>query len=79
VRALVVDDSRAMRLISFGQTARGDGGFAALRLIVVTTENGPEQVTRAIEAGADEYLMKPFTKESLRDKLVLTGFELVPS
>jgi two-component system chemotaxis response regulator CheY len=46
---------------------------------MVTTENGTEQVARAIEAGADEYLMKPFTKESLRDKLALIGFEAVSS
>jgi two-component system chemotaxis response regulator CheY len=42
---------------------------------MITTEGSMEYVTRAIEAGANEYLMKPFTKESLRDKLVLLGFE----
>jgi two-component system chemotaxis response regulator CheY len=77
--ALVDWNMPVMDGLSFVQAARADGGFPSLRMIMVTTENGPEQVTRAIEAGADEYLMKPFTKESLRDKLLLMGFELVRS
>jgi two-component system chemotaxis response regulator CheY len=59
---------------SFVQAARADGRFTALRIIMITTENGLAEVARALAAGADEYLMKPFTKESLRDKLRLLGF-----
>jgi DNA-binding response OmpR family regulator len=33
-------------------------------------------VLRALGAGADEYLMKPFTKEAVLDKLHLLGFEV---
>jgi two-component system chemotaxis response regulator CheY len=73
--ALVDWNMPVMDGLSFVQAARADGAFSALRMIMVTTENGSEQVARAIEAGADEYLMKPFTKESLRDKLALIGFE----
>ena len=73
--ALVDWNMPVMDGLSFVQAARADGAFSALRMIMVTTENGTEQVARAIEAGADEYLMKPFTKESLRDKLALIGFE----
>jgi two-component system chemotaxis response regulator CheY len=31
------------------------------------------QVVRAIEAGANEYLMKPFTKDMVLDKMKLMG------
>lgn len=77
--ALVDWNMPVMDGLSFVQAARADSAFSALRMIMVTTENGTEQVARAIEAGADEYLMKPFTKESLRDKLALIGFEAVTS
>ncbi|MCW5981214.1 MAG: hypothetical protein KIT09_24235 [Bryobacteraceae bacterium] len=40
--------------------------------LMVTTETEIEQMTRALEAGADEYVMKPFT-EALTDKLRLLG------
>jgi two-component system chemotaxis response regulator CheY len=77
--ALVDWNMPVMDGLSFVQAARADGAFSALRMIMVTTESGTEQVARAIEAGADEYLMKPFTKESLRDKLALIGFEAASS
>jgi len=77
--ALVDWNMPGMDGLSFVQAARADGAFSALRLIMVTTESGSEQVARAIEAGADEYLMKPFTKESLRDKLAMIGFEAASS
>ncbi len=38
---------------------------------MVTTETESEQVTRALNAGANEYLMKPFTKDVLVAKLNL--------
>jgi two-component system chemotaxis response regulator CheY len=41
----------------------------------VTTEIEVPQVARALDAGADEYLMKPFTKEALFEKLALLGFD----
>ena len=40
---------------------------------MVTTETEIEQMARALEAGADEYVMKPFTREALDDKLRLIG------
>jgi two-component system, chemotaxis family, chemotaxis protein CheY len=49
--------------------------FAGLRLVMVTTETEASQVERALQAGADEYVMKPFTPEVLRDKLALLGLE----
>ena len=44
-----------------------------VRMVMVTTETEIEQMARALEAGADEYVMKPFTREALEDKLRLIG------
>lgn len=45
----------------------------ALRILMVTSETSPDQMDEALAAGADEYLMKPFTSDSLRSKLELMG------
>ena len=47
--------------------------FADLNILMVTTENEVEQMLKALDAGANEYLMKPFTKDALLDKLELLG------
>jgi two-component system chemotaxis response regulator CheY len=44
-----------------------------IKVMMVTTESSIEQVQKALAAGANEYLMKPFTKELLHEKLVLMG------
>lgn len=44
-----------------------------VRLIMVTSVDEPNLIGKALAAGADEYLMKPFTKEMLADKLTLIG------
>jgi two-component system chemotaxis response regulator CheY len=46
-----------------------------LRLMMVTTETERENVAKAIEAGADEYLMKPFTQETIIGKLRSLGMK----
>jgi two-component system chemotaxis response regulator CheY len=45
----------------------------SLKVIMVTTESEVGHMTSALEAGADEYVMKPFTKEMLREKLTFIG------
>jgi two-component system, chemotaxis family, chemotaxis protein CheY len=47
--------------------------FGAMRVMLVTTETEASQILRALDAGADEYLIKPFAKEALRDKLSVMG------
>ncbi len=119
MRALVVDDSRAMRLIlgkilgemgfevfeagngrealevleeigmtelmlvdwnmpemdgyDFVRAVRSNQNYDDSCLMMVTTETEMEQVVKALEAGADEYVMKPFTKEVILEKLDLLG------
>jgi two-component system, chemotaxis family, chemotaxis protein CheY len=121
VRALVVDDSRAMRMIltriltraGFAVSEAGDGRqaltvlegldlipdlalvdwnmpemngleliqairadkrYAAMTLMMVTTESEQSQIVRALAAGAHEYVIKPFTPEAIIEKLELLGF-----
>ena len=43
------------------------------KVVFCTTENGMAHVRAAIEAGADEYVMKPFDRETLESKLQIVG------
>jgi two-component system chemotaxis response regulator CheY len=49
-----------------------------IKIIMQTTENEMTQVIKALSAGADEYLMKPFDEEMLLDKLSLTMGQELP-
>lgn len=53
------------------QALRADARYAGMRIVMVTTETEMSQVIRALEAGANEYVMKPFNREILREKLEL--------
>lgn len=119
MRALIVDDSSAMRAI-LGMTLKRQGfeilqakdGMDALavlgqiepvnvilidwnmpvmnglqllerirqqpqydrtQILMVTTETGVGQMSEALSAGANEYILKPFTAEMVMDKLQLVG------
>jgi two-component system chemotaxis response regulator CheY len=50
--------------------------LASLVVVMVTTETELGQMAAALEAGANEYVMKPFTKEILVEKLQLAGIQL---
>ena len=43
------------------------------KVVFCTTENGVAHIRAAIEAGADEYVMKPFDRDTLESKLQLVG------
>ncbi|MCE5306331.1 MAG: response regulator [Phycisphaerales bacterium] len=47
--------------------------LSSLVVVMVTTETELTQMSAALEAGANEYVMKPFTKEILVEKLRLAG------
>ncbi len=53
---------------------RANLDFNSMAIMMVTTETESSQVQRALEAGANEYVMKPFTPDVLREKLMLLGF-----
>jgi len=46
-------------------------GFGTVKVMMVTTEAENDFILRALDAGADEYLMKPFDEEGLKEKLAL--------
>jgi two-component system chemotaxis response regulator CheY len=119
MKAIIVDDSRATRMIirravaaeGFEILEAGDGrqaldvleqsgpvdlalidwnmpvmtGYELIReirsrremdgmaIMMVTTETEASQVRAALDAGANEYVMKPFTEDVLREKLLLLG------
>jgi two-component system chemotaxis response regulator CheY len=121
MRALVVDDSKAMRMMlgkilketgfeviesGHGQEAlnrlnegepvdlmlvdwnmpvmngyelvcavRANAMLSGIRIMMVTTETSMANVEMALAAGADEYLMKPFTHDILREKLAMLGLD----
>ena len=49
---------------------------ADIKLMMVTTETQLGRVVEALDAGADEYIMKPFDREMLLEKLALLGIEV---
>ena len=55
------------------QQVRQDPAHAATKIIMVTTETEMTQVQNALAAGANEYVMKPFTTEVIYEKLCLLG------
>jgi two-component system chemotaxis response regulator CheY len=59
--------------IDFVIAARKPPYSSKARLMMVTTETEVPQMVRALEAGADEYVMKPFTREAIVEKLQLLG------
>lgn len=52
---------------------RADPRHASLIIVMVTTETEVEHMAAALESGANEYVMKPFTRDILVDKLRLAG------
>jgi two-component system chemotaxis response regulator CheY len=50
---------------------RSNGGEP--KVVFCTTENDVAHIREAIDAGADEYVMKPFDHETLQIKLQLVG------
>src|SRR3546814_7327217 len=56
-----MDFLRALRDRAFAQRPE---------VVFCTTENGMAYIRAAIEAGADEYVMKPFDRETLESKQI---------
>lgn len=65
-----------MNGLEYVRAVRAMREFDPVRILMVTSETEQEQVFRALDAGANEYLMKPFTKEVLIAKLSL--LDIVP-
>ena len=68
----------AMSAVEFLRLLRRDANGAGPVVIFCTTENDTDEITDAVGAGANDYLLKPFDRESLENKfaeLSLLGVE----
>jgi two-component system chemotaxis response regulator CheY len=59
--------------IEFLEKLRQRPGGRAPKVVFCTTENDVAHIREAIDAGADEYVMKPFDHDTLQIKLQLVG------
>lgn len=73
--ALVDWNMPEMNGYDFVKSVRSDRTRDAMRIVMVTTETEMSQMVKALDAGANEYVMKPFTPEVIAEKLMLLGFE----
>jgi two-component system chemotaxis response regulator CheY len=51
------------------KAVRADGKLSGLPVLLVTAEAKREQIVEAAEAGVNGYIVKPFTAETLKEKI----------
>lgn len=51
------------------KSIKSSNDFNQSKVVMMTTENSQEKIQQALEAGANEYIMKPFDEEVLKEKL----------
>ena len=71
--ALVDGNMPDMDGLALVRAVRADPGFRSLRLLLVSAEQDAGQVRRTLEAGADGYLAKPFSRQTVLDELCRLG------
>jgi len=62
-----------MNGLEFLKALRGDVTLYQPTVIMCTTENDMPRIIEAMQSGANEYIMKPFTEDIVRGKLEETG------
>jgi two-component system chemotaxis response regulator CheY len=62
-----------MGTVEFLSTLRNLPNGKKTMVVYCTTENDAADITRTIAAGADDFVIKPFDRESLRTKFVGAG------
>ncbi|MBK1662172.1 response regulator [Paracraurococcus ruber] len=76
-RAVLLDwNMPVMDGITFLRAARAEFGPDRPVVVLCTTEAAMDRIVEALEAGAQEYIMKPFDEALLQDKFVQAG--LIP-
>lgn len=71
--ALVDWNMPVMNGFEFLCALRQDHKYDKMLVVMVTTETEMSNIQSAVERGANEYIMKPFTKEAVIEKLQLLG------
>jgi len=74
--ALVDWNMPEMNGYDFVCSVRSKAEHADMRVMMVTTEAEITQMIKALEAGANEYIIKPFSKEAVVEKIQILG--LIP-
>ncbi len=69
--ALVDWNMPVMTGIEMVEAVRRDSALSRVKLMMVTTESEISQMERALRAGANEFVLKPFTKDVITEKLKL--------
>jgi two-component system chemotaxis response regulator CheY len=71
--ALVDWNMPVMDGLTFIKTCRANPDYRDIVLMMVTTESERSQIVRALAAGAHEYVIKPFSSETIAEKLEMLG------
>jgi two-component system, chemotaxis family, chemotaxis protein CheY len=71
--ALIDWNMPEMNGLELVRAVRANAALSAVKLVMVTTETEMGHLEQALNSGANEYVMKPFTKDVLIDKLRLIG------
>ncbi|HEX3868007.1 MAG TPA: response regulator [Gemmatimonadaceae bacterium] len=62
--------------VEFARAVRATPAGASVPILMVTTRGAREDITEAVEAGVNHYVLKPFTPTLLKQKIdLLTGTE----
>lgn len=74
VDVIMVDwNMPVMNGLDFVKTVRSNKSNRDLPIIMVTTETEMERMAMAFLAGVNEYIMKPFTRAMIEEKLAILG------
>jgi two-component system chemotaxis response regulator CheY len=71
--ALVDWNMPEMNGFEFLCAARRNHAYDETKIVMVTTETEIAQVKAALDQGANEYIMKPFTRDAVIEKFQLMG------
>ena len=52
---------------------RNDKRIRQPRIIFCSSNSNPDKIAEALQGGADDYLMKPFDEEIIKNKLIILG------
>lgn len=59
--------------VEFLETLRAIENGKKPKVVFCTTENNVDQIQRALDEGADEFIMKPFDNEIIQSKFIHVG------
>lgn len=71
--ALVDWNMPVMNGIECLKAIRANPRYSSLAVVIVTTETEMDYIVAALAAGANDYIMKPLTREIVAEKLLLLG------